>query len=272
MKRSGIETVEPTYHSRVSRPLNYDFSGKRQMVIIVPGINDSTSWPEELRLTLSGYANVFPIVVSFGFIKTRRFVFDLFCDNFSEYVRSLREDLESAMRTLRPDKVVVIAHSFGTYVLSLYLRSYADIPIDGIILAGSILPKSFKWHFLGPSLSFVINDCAQRDKIPIVAENASSRLGSSGRYGFSSWRAFNRYHESIGHQRCIYLFDGTDNSLCEEYLRPIFEEGLLVENEERIVHVDKMNWTNIGVYLFSLAGKPFSRAFRAARLMWSGKC
>ena len=90
---------------------------------------------------------------------------------------------------------MVIAHSFGSYIVSRILRSERGMQCERIILCGSIVPRHFQWAEFARSMSkdSIINDVGTADFYPVLATFASVGYGSSGHLGFQTARVTDRY-------------------------------------------------------------------------------
>ena len=88
--------------------------------------------------------------------------------------------------------VSVVAHSFGTRVLGVALENLG-LEVDKVVLSGSVLPRSFKWHDMLDSgrVGCVVNIAASHDRVVSLAGVASKVLvpewlGPSGKEGFTT--------------------------------------------------------------------------------------
>lgn len=90
--------------------------------------------------------------------------------------------------------ISVIAHSFGTYILAVYLSKFETPPVcfNSIILTGSIINTSFDWNnYKGKGVVRVRNEIAPNDQWVKFLPNkwdrflqSNSLLGRSGTEGF----------------------------------------------------------------------------------------
>lgn len=88
------------------------------------------------------------------------------------------------------------SHSFGTYLLSRALENLTpeNTPkIKCVVLAGSVLKRTYQWHKIKSNLSidFIINDCGIDDKVLLLSELFAVGLGMAGRVGFDSFKSVN---------------------------------------------------------------------------------
>ncbi|MFL6311380.1 MAG: hypothetical protein ACJ71W_04665 [Terriglobales bacterium] len=83
----------------------------------------------------------------------------------------------------------VIAHSMGTHMIGAAIAEGA-VPLDAIILMGSVLAPDYPWHEYSVKFERVRNEVGKKDIVPLLAE-ILNRLwllrgfGMSGRRGFT---------------------------------------------------------------------------------------
>jgi pimeloyl-ACP methyl ester carboxylesterase len=76
---------------------------------------------------------------------------------------SLLYDSLCSNNAIRPS---VIAHSFGTYIVTTALRRHRPIKFDRVILCGSIVSRDYPWHeLLGKKVTAVRNELASEDRV-----------------------------------------------------------------------------------------------------------
>jgi pimeloyl-ACP methyl ester carboxylesterase len=105
---------------------------------------------------------------------------------------------ELSLSRARPGaRMVVLAHSYGTYAVCHALRRYKDIRVDRLFLAGSVLDRKFPWPSLEGDprkedtgqIGVVWNACSTFDFwVGVVAAGLRrpfSDLGSAGFIGFT---------------------------------------------------------------------------------------
>lgn len=101
------------------------------------------------------------------------------------HVRRIKKKISEQGHQPRPH---LIAHSFGTYVSGRSLRFY-DIRYGRVVLAGSILPRSFKWKtYLEKRAVFEVrNEVTHSDiavRIASIFRYLAWDIGSAGLTGF----------------------------------------------------------------------------------------
>lgn len=97
-----------------------------------------------------------------------------------------------------------LGHSNGTYLLGQSLRRLSGMQFDRVVLAGSVLPRTFNWqsHMDRRQVDEVWNHRASRDVPVAVLCNALRGLGMNdvGTGGFEGFSADPRIHECFYHQ------------------------------------------------------------------------
>jgi WD40 repeat protein len=175
------------------------------VVVTVHGIRTFGDWQERLERIVGdvdadghqvrfyhykyGYLSLF----AFGFPFMRWIV-----------TRRFREHLLSLVRAERPHTLDIVAHSFGTHLVAWALAS-VPIPqrprVRVLILAGSVLKRTFDWSLLSATTDYVINDCGSRDFVLILNQLFILGTGAAGLLGFhgmTSTRFRNRFFH-FGH-------------------------------------------------------------------------
>ncbi|TAV19068.1 alpha/beta fold hydrolase [Rhizobium ruizarguesonis] len=204
-----------------------------QIVFLIHGIRTQGEWLQRTAAVLqaNGSIQAYPLRYEF---------FDIF--RFLIPIRSVRmkpvERIERAIRDElgvipqeRPPKVSIVAHSFGTYIVSQILERQNDIKIHRLLLCGSIVPDDFNWgaylRRLGAASdgrTCAINDCGMKDIFPVLAKSITWGYGSSGRFGFGYPRVKDRFFR-CGHSGFF------DPAFVREHWLPYFVSGTITEGE-----------------------------------------
>ena len=171
---------------------------KKHITVLIHGIRTHASWQERLarRLgTLAPEVEVSP--VGYDWFPALQLVIPIFTRN--KPIQIVLEQLRT-IRSNNPDAdISVVAHSFGTYIISIILKKYADIKLNRIQLCGSIIPTNYDWALVKPRISgTIVNDVGTKDRWPSVAKHLSWGYGSSGRYGFKQYLVKDNFHD-LGH-------------------------------------------------------------------------
>ncbi len=121
----------------------------------------------------------------------------------------------------------LVAHSFGTYVVSRILREYTDLEFDRIIFCGSVVPSSFRFEDYRKRFSTpLVNEVGTRDFWPAIAEAVTFGYGSAGAYGFRRPAVQDRWHNGKAHS------DFLNKDFCRKYWLPFLRDGTIVEADE----------------------------------------
>jgi pimeloyl-ACP methyl ester carboxylesterase len=94
----------------------------------------------------------------------------------------------------------IIAHSYGSYIVSEILKRHSDIYFGHIILAGCVVRRAYPWcrFRFEDRYTCATNDCGTLDRVPLRAK-LLGRLGDAGVEGFNSVCVVDRYFNNIGH-------------------------------------------------------------------------
>ena len=157
------------------------------VVVLVHGIRTRALWQNAIQSTLRKEGFVVQ-PTNYEYFDVLRF---LFPGQF--FRRGIVDDVERQIRhTLAENNVTtcsLIAHSFGTYVVSRILRERTDLEFDRIIFCGSVVPQSFRFEDYRKRFSTpLVNEVGTRDVWPAIAEAATFGYGSAGAYGFRAQR------------------------------------------------------------------------------------
>jgi pimeloyl-ACP methyl ester carboxylesterase len=174
------------------------------LVILVHGINTRALWMGKVRSTLelAGFAVG---VTSFGKYSLFRFLMPFQAFRRRPVERVLG-DIKTALALYerkarkRPEKVSVISHSFGTYVVAKILADHDELNWYRIIFVGSVVREDFDFgkvidRFDDPLLSEV----GTRDFWPALAESAGWGYGSIGSTQLNRPGTVTRWHKNYSH-------------------------------------------------------------------------
>ncbi|MES1983239.1 MAG: hypothetical protein V4443_12300 [Pseudomonadota bacterium] len=165
---------------------------RKQIVVLIHGILSHGVWQERL-VHMFAEADIEAHAIGFGYLDILTFWSPVFTRK-SSIKRVLRE-----LRNLRAANptadISVVAHSYGTYIISRILGEEMDIKIHRLQLCGSILPQDYRWDkALAGVTGTVVNDVGTDDIWPVMAKLASWGYGVSGTFGFKTIRVIDRFH------------------------------------------------------------------------------
>lgn len=168
-------------------------SKKKNLIILIHGIRTRAEWQDNIKIKIEqrypGEATVIPLGYSY---------YDLFSFWFPFFFRkrAINKVLRKVRNTVarhRGFNVLVVAHSFGTYIISKILEKESDIVVDKLFFCGSVVREDFNWGSISNLPKIFFNDVGTRDYWPIVAKQLSWGYGCSGTFGFKTVEVKDRF-------------------------------------------------------------------------------
>jgi len=200
---------------------------RKHVVLLIHGIRTQAEWEQRAAAVLETDVTIRVRPTRYEFLDVIRFLvpWATFRERpVARIVKLIRDEL-----TKRPDHLSVVAHSFGTFIVSKILEREPDISFHRVIFCGSIVPDDFPWENYRHRLDSdcdgdwqVVNDCAMQDIWPVLAKSVTWGYGSSGRFGFGHTRVKDRYFNG-GHSDFF-----TDTFMRTNWL-PYLSAGRVVE-------------------------------------------
>lgn len=178
---TGLEIIQRAYAFRHFT----DRNPGRKALITIHGIRTHAEWNSEITHIAS--ANGWIVApFNYGYVEA-----DVFSkkNRREEIIGNFRAHIEDIDSRYQSD-ISVIAHSFGTYVAASYLWGFdiVPVPIDTLILTGSVLDPKLDFSEVAGSVAHVIHERAPNDKIVRFAAPAGlwnvKLLGNAGEVGF----------------------------------------------------------------------------------------
>lgn len=176
----------------------------KHVVILVHGIRTQAEWQQRVAKTLKDNGNIISIPARYEFLDIIRFIIP-FDFSRAKPINRITRIIRDAKKQYKIDKVSIIAHSFGTYIVARILMDCTDIEFKRVILCGSIIKDDFGWdHYINrfdENKKYnwqIVNDCGMNDIWPVLAKSITYGYGSSGRFGFGHNRVKDRFHNK-GH-------------------------------------------------------------------------
>ena len=191
-------------------------AAKLTVVALLHGIRTSAGWQEKARAALEVPGSVKVIPIGYRYMDVVRFIGPWRGHAVERVTRELRD-----LQRLNPGcELVVMAHSFGTYVISKILKDAPDIRIKRLLLCGSIIPVAYRWDQLTNEFTdnTCVNEVGTRDVWPVFARVASWGYGESGSFGFKTARVTDRFFD-YGHSEFF-----TDEHF-ENFWKPFIARG-----------------------------------------------
>jgi hypothetical protein len=228
------------------------------LVILVHGINTRALWMSEVKPALESAGFVVG-QTSFGRFSVLRFLLPLLGTR-QKAINRVVTDIRTARETCKietgryPDKMSVISHSFGTYVISKILLEVPDLEWERIVFCGSVVREDFPLQqvlkrFRHP----LLNEVGSKDFLPALAESAGWGYGSVGSTGFNRPPVETRWHRSFRHS------DFLTEKFCLEYWVPFLrgekpkpaDKALAMPRWIRIITWLPLRWIILGLLLMA---------------------
>ncbi|MCG8036147.1 MAG: hypothetical protein JAZ19_03845 [Candidatus Thiodiazotropha taylori] len=164
-----------------------------EVIVLIHGIRTFAEWFDLIKNEIESNSNASVYFIKYGYLDVVRFWFPIWTR--SHTIKHVKQQLRIIRDKHRTDDFVIVAHSFGTYIVSKILETESDIDIKRLLLCGSIIRENYRWDLLPKPPSPVLNDCGLRDNWPIVAKTLSWGYGTSGSFGLNSTHITNRYFD-----------------------------------------------------------------------------
>lgn len=168
---------------------------RRQVVISLHGIRTRGEWQKKITPYLErvkhyplDYGMFYAICLALPFMRNRKIKW--FRDEYNRIVQENHGTIPS-----------VIAHSFGTYILTSAMNIFTDIKFDKIVLMGSIVDKEycFDEKYENNQYTKLLNIVCPRD-LWVKLAHLILRLGDSGVCDFvNAKEKTSHVYEKMGH-------------------------------------------------------------------------
>jgi hypothetical protein len=189
--------------AEISKRLNEDgrgiSAGPKPLILFVHGIRDPGFWTNDLCQLFEGHGFVAK-AIGYGVFDAFRFLLGF----RRRPAVIVKQQIDNAISDLADPgaEVTIIAHSFGTYIVSRILDDDPNIKIKRFIMCGAIVPQTFRWDKVarfnvqkakskfqdanaqGAKQKIqIINEHSARDIWPIMARHATYGFGDTGATG-----------------------------------------------------------------------------------------
>lgn len=193
---------------------------RKHIVVLLHGMNTNAEWQEALAEPIRNETSIEPLVVGYGNFHPVKFWLPFFFR--PGRIKKVLTDLRS-IRKRHPDAdISVVAHSFGTYVMSKILATSVELKFHRILFCGAIVDTDYDWSAVEARLTApVINDIGRWDYWPSMAKSWSWGYGDSGCVGFQNSLVRDRHFE-YGHS------DFLDVQHMQKYWLPYLLDGRVV--------------------------------------------
>lgn len=196
------------------------------IVVTVHGIRTFGAWQHRLEQLIATHASEHRIEVlhyRYGFFLALAFWFPL---TRWLAVRRFRSHLIAIARDKQPQRIHLVGHSFGTYLICKGLLHTADaqLPVHTVLLAGSVLRCWFPWRRLTSlGVQRIINDCGDNDMPLLFSQLFTPGTGMAGRAGLNGMvggNCCNRYFP-FGHSGYFIEAGRPSDSFLTKYWLPL---------------------------------------------------
>lgn len=195
-------------------------------VLTIHGIRTFGDWQLRLKdLVSSRFQGIQFHSYKYGYFP----VFDFLLPSVRDFeARRLARHLNHLFQRTSNKRFIIFSHSFGTYLIAEALRLCAaegeDIPVEVLVLSGSVLKENHNWNFAHKRSIRIVNDCADSDYVLYLSKMfviGTGMAGKTGFVGFQDSTQINRFFLG-GHSS---YFNG--NEFMERYWLPLlnFEEA-----------------------------------------------
>lgn len=196
----------------------------KQLVFLIHGIRTHANWQPMVQRVLEELPDTRVVPLKYGFFDAIRF----WCPLLTRQgpVDEVRREIQYAHSEYPDADLSVIAHSFGTYIISRILLETPDIRLKRLVLSGCIIPRRYRWDYVKTRIeTVVINDYGTRDVWPVLAKSLSWGYGDTGRHGFGRGGAINDRGHNYSHS------DFFNEDFVRKFWRPWFHTGEYVASE-----------------------------------------
>jgi pimeloyl-ACP methyl ester carboxylesterase len=171
---------------------------EKHCVVLIHGIRTRALWMGEVKETLRSH-DLIVESSTFGKFSLFKFLLPLpFARR--QAIRRIQDDIDSIIALHEPDKLSIIAHSFGTMVVLNVIINRPSAPWYRIVLCGSVLKENFP---LGEIIRAIkppiLNEVGECDGLPALAESVTWGYGSIGSHGIQRPGTETRWHSNLKH-------------------------------------------------------------------------
>jgi O-acetyl-ADP-ribose deacetylase (regulator of RNase III) len=214
-------------------------------VVLVHGIRTAAGWRERIGNELEkADSSLTPIPIGYEFFDVVRFL-----TPFGPWRRAAAETVWTKMKSVYEnpniERVSIIAHSFGTWIVGHILATHT-VKFHRVILCGSVLDTDYDWNRVHQKIQApvfadapnvkVVNDCGTRDFWPIFAKFATWGYGVAGRWGFQHALVKDRFHHPLKHSGFF------EPGFATEHWVPVLT-GTLTKGVDQ--HISPPDWVNL---------------------------
>jgi hypothetical protein len=221
--KNGYELYPAEYADSVA--VDIDPEDVKHLVVLLHGIRTAAEWQEEIRDAIEGL-DLIVKPMKYDYFDVLRFIMPI--KLFKEQKISYVTDQLRALRQFYPNaEISIIAHSFGTFIVSEIIKRQLFGSFRRIVFCGSVVKVVFSWSRYLLDTRSLINDCGEFDYWPIVAEVITFGYGASGYVGFNDVAVENRFHLRLRHS------DFLNAHYARRYWRSFIVDGVVLRPKTR---------------------------------------
>ncbi len=222
------KSIPPEHHELFDTIIDIKRSGVQddadsRILILLHGIQTEAKWQQELRKEFSDLPKLNTIPLGYGFVSAFLLWLPIRFWPTAKIVRKI-----NSIRDREPNaKLMIIAHSFGTYITSKIIAKYPEIRFERIVFCGCIVRTDYRWdmHARYMQAGSILNDVGTKDIWPVVATASTIGYGSSGRLGFQTSEVRDRFFD-YGHSD----FFKPDLCHAKSYWKPFINDGTIIDS------------------------------------------
>ena len=212
------------------------------VVLLVHGIRDFALWQNSIRRTLEQHGFIVE-PLNYGRFNLIKFLLPIPFFRRTA-IEAIKKQIRIVVQNNPAAQISVIAHSFGTYVVSSVIREEFGMKFSRVIFCGSVVPHSFAYEQAqGRFAAPILNEVGTRDVWPAIAESVTLGYGSAGTYGFRRPLVRDRWHNGAKHG--FFL----SRDFCAKFWVPFLQDGKFVESDEEPEKT--RTWINL-LHIFKL--------------------
>lgn len=169
---------------------------ERHVVGLIHGIRTQAAWAEMTKSVLEENAAVTVYPLRYGYFDVFRFLCPIFTRDAA--VKEIHEKLRAVREYNRDSEISIVAHSFGTHIITSILKTDPFFKVNRMILCGSVVDRRFPWSRVAHQVTAkeVLNECGTRDVWPLLAKAVTYGYGPTGTFGFGDPKVRDRFHRT----------------------------------------------------------------------------
>jgi pimeloyl-ACP methyl ester carboxylesterase len=237
MARKSTSSSAQTETHAVHQTASIQTAPKRKrLIIFVHGIRDPGYWQQDLKQLFEAEGFI-AVPIGYGVFDIMRFILGFRGQAVEEVKMKIKAiiDNNTDETTREVPEITILAHSFGTYVVSRILDDDPTIDIKRLVMCGGIVSRSFRWDKLarlngqfGERVE-ILNEHSAKDIWPLFAHHFTLGFGATGTIGCQDGANVKDRRHNIPHSG--YL----NRAFAEKFWIPHISQGQpLVYNTEQM--------------------------------------